>query len=408
MNMQLDFDISLTIDEWDGFWTEIGDRLIETGQDLSRLSLPTPIGGVDVSEFTHNIGSQLILAGHGMTATLDDDEIPVLPDAPVVTSLEAVRDEFQRWADAAAESDSPNASGLAAHLRTTAEHFGNIAEIQTRINTHRMGPPTDETQALIDELLIALDQTGYEFAELSSLLFGTLFTTVSAADFSGPATAAEAIVSGFGVALATALEVATQVPLPTVLGDSSVRVTDSLGESRLAGLIFGSGGQFNYVIPAGTAPGIALVTVFSGDQVIATGRVFVQAAAPSLFSANANGSGVAAAVVLRIAADGTRTSENVFSSDAPGSRTAVPISFGPSGERLFLLLFGTGIRGGQQIQVLVDGVEVPVLGFAASAEFVGLDQINAELLAALAGRGEVEIEVIIDGISANKVTINFG
>jgi len=409
MNMQLDFDVSLSFEEWDEFWQAAGSRLVAAGRELSRLSLPASVGGVNVSEFTTNLGSQLILAGHGVAATLDDDEIPVLPDgAPAVTALDEARAELEAWADAAAGSSVPNATSLADHLRATAALFGEASVAQAAVNAQRAGPLTDEVMVPIDDLLFALDRSATALAELSGLLFGSLVTTVSAADFQGPATAAEAIVSGFGVDLANALEVATQVPLPTELGGSSIRVTDSLGESRLAGLFFGSGGQINYLIPEGTAPGVALVTVFSGDQVIATGRVFVQAAAPSLFSANADGAGVAAAVALRIAADGTRTTENIFSDAPAGSRTAVPIAFGPQGERLFLLLFGTGVRGGQQIQVLVDGVEVPVLGFAASGEFVGLDQINVELLVELAGRGEVEIEVIVDGISANKVTMNLG
>ncbi len=408
MNMQLDFDVSVSFDGWDGFWGRLSETLIEAGQEFSKLSLPAPIGGVDVSEFTQNIGGHLILAGHGLSATLDDDETPVLPAAPGVDGLEAARMELERWADAAAASAAPNASELAAHLRTMAGLFGEASSIRAEINTQRMARPTENLVVSIDDLLFTLDKASDSIAQLSALLFGSRFTTVSAADFMGPATAAEAIVSGFGAELAGGLEVATQIPLPTELSGTSVRVTDSRGDARLASLFFGSGGQFNYQIPRGTAPGIALVTVFSGSRVVATGRVFVQAAAPSVFAANADGAGVAAAVVLRIAADGSRTTENVFSSAAAGSRVAVPVAFGPAGERLFLLLFGTGIRGGQQIQVLVDGVEVPVLGFAASGEFVGLDQVNVELLAELAGRGEVEIELIVDGISANKITMNFG
>ena len=39
--------------------------------------------------------------------------------------------------------------------------------------------------------------------------------------------------------------------------------------------------------------------------------------------------------------------------------------------------------------------------------FVGLDQINAVAPRALAGRGDVEIELIADGKRANEVRVSF-
>jgi uncharacterized protein (TIGR03437 family) len=46
--------------------------------------------------------------------------------------------------------------------------------------------------------------------------------------------------------------------------------------------------------------------------------------------------------------------------------------------------------------------------FASAAPgFVGLDQVNAVAPRALAGRGDVDIELIADGKRANEVRVSF-
>ena len=49
---------------------------------------------------------------------------------------------------------------------------------------------------------------------------------------------------------------------------------------------------------------------------------------------------------------------------------------------------------------------MPVLGFAKSQEFVGLDQVNVDLLRTLIGAGEVDIVLTVDNKTANTVTLN--
>jgi len=75
---------------------------------------------------------------------------------------------------------------------------------------------------------------------------------VSAASFSGTTLASEAIVAAFGQSLATRLETAVSLPLPTSLAGTVVRVRDSAGTQRDAPLFFVSPTQVNYQIPAGT------------------------------------------------------------------------------------------------------------------------------------------------------------
>jgi uncharacterized protein (TIGR03437 family) len=76
-------------------------------------------------------------------------------------------------------------------------------------------------------------------------------------------------------------------------------------------------------------------------------------------------------------------------------------------EQLYLLLYGTGIRSfAKAVTARVGGIDVPVLGALAQGQYIGLDQVNiGPLPAPLAGRGEVPIQIWVDGVAANPVTI---
>ncbi len=216
-------------------------------------------------------------------------------------------------------------------------------------------------------------------------------TSVSAASFtSGGALASESIVAAFGDNLAAATASAALLPLPTTLGGVSVSVTDSAGVERLAPLFFVSPGQINCMIPAGTAAGVAKVRV-QGH----VGYVTIEAVAPGLFTANASGSGIPAAVGLRVSG-GVQTL-------LPSLTT--PIDLGPETDEVFLLLFGTGIRGGTSTTVKIGGIDAPVAYAGAQGTMAGLDQVNVKLPRVLAGRGEVDLVLTVDGKAANTVRV---
>jgi uncharacterized protein (TIGR03437 family) len=231
------------------------------------------------------------------------------------------------------------------------------------------------------------------------------FTSVSAANYSSDSPLApQSIASGFGEGLARATESAVSLPLPTSLAGASVTIEDSAGTERQALLFFVSPTQINYLIPAGSATGRATTTVIAEDQVTSIGSIRIEAVGPGLFSANAQGTGVAAGTCLRVSADGSRTEDWMFD---PPSRKAVPIDLGPSGDQIYLSLFGTGIRGFRSaVGATVGGRDVPVIGAAAQPQFAGVDQVNiGPLPRNLAGRGEVDIVISVDGKRANVVTV---
>lgn len=236
---------------------------------------------------------------------------------------------------------------------------------------------------------------------------------VSAASFDNSQLAVESIAVAFGLGFAEGTESATS-DLPTSLAGASVKITDSAGVDRLAPLFFVSPTQINYFIPAATALGNAIVSIGNPAANLATGNVFIERVAPGLFSANANGQGVAAAVVLRFKADNTHIFEPIVQFDPQQNRfIASPIDLGPDlgsdSDRVYLILFGTGIRYRSSLDVVksrVAEIEVPVSYAGAQDTFVGLDQVNVLLTRNLINRGEVDIILIVDDKAANVVTVN--
>ncbi len=85
-----------------------------------------------------------------------------------------------------------------------------------------------------------------------------------------------------------------------------------------------------------------------------------------------------------------------------------PIDFGNASDQLFLILFGTGIRNRQDLSTIdlrIGGIQVPVL-FAGGNGYVGEDQLNVPLPRSLAGRGDVDVTLVVDGKAANTVRVN--
>ena len=242
---------------------------------------------------------------------------------------------------------------------------------------------------------------------------GVPVTTVSAAGFQGRQLAADSIVSSFAPDFAERVTQADRIPLPTELDGITIAVIDSTLTEYLAGLIVVTPLQINWVMPPQVAEGPAKVTVTTQDGRIFSGVVTIGAIAPALFSANADGMGVAAASILRINADGSRSTAFVFDPNvAPPRRAGVPVNLGGEADQVFLVLFGTGIRGrGEEsaVGVTIGGEPVEVQFSGPQGEFVGLDQVNVgPLPRSLIGRGELDIALTVDDKQANIVTVNIG
>ena len=77
---------------------------------------------------------------------------------------------------------------------------------------------------------------------------------------------------------------------------------------------------------------------------------------------------------------------------------------------MYLELFGTGIRGRSSlagVSATIGGVAAPVEYAGPVAGLMGLDQVNLAVPPSLAGRGEVDILLTVDGKAANPVKVSF-
>jgi uncharacterized protein (TIGR03437 family) len=157
------------------------------------------------------------------------------------------------------------------------------------------------------------------------------------------------------------------------------------------------------------AAGRARLTLRRQDGSTEAGDLLVMAGAPGLFSANATGEDVGLIAATR-ASLGTQTAVPVFRYDAAQQKVvAVPVSLGASTDQVYLTVYGTGIRGAtglSQAKAQVGDVDIPTLYAGPQPDFTGLDQLNiGPLPRSLAGKGSVEVELTVNGVRANRVTI---
>ena len=261
-----------------------------------------------------------------------------------------------------------------------------------------------------DDIAIGVPGENRGRGAVNVIYAGVPVAMTNGASFALEPVAPESIATLFGINLASGTQNAPAgAGVPNVLLDTSVDVTDSSGVTRPAPLFFIQPTQINLQIPLGTALGPADVRVNRASGVPFSGSFEVERVAPGIFSADGSGQGVAAALFQRTEAVGPDTIDLVFDRI---TRQSVPIDLGTGEQRVFLLLFGTGIRGvsgRDQVTATVGGASVKVLGAVAQGEFLGLDQVNIGPLDrdTFQGRGEVDLVLTVEGRATNTVTVNF-
>ncbi|HEY1218652.1 MAG TPA: FG-GAP-like repeat-containing protein, partial [Bryobacteraceae bacterium] len=252
------------------------------------------------------------------------------------------------------------------------------------------------------DLLIGLDGTLSFYVAAFLNISGQLNDFNGASFLSGPI-APNSFVSAFGSSLATVTQPAGS-SYPTNLGGTTVTITDALGVARLAQLSYVSPTQVNYIVPSGTALGQATVTVAANGGTTSSAAAVIAAIDPGIFLFG--GTDLVAAYVQRVNADGSQTTENVFTLNSSGGIVAAPIDLSPANSQVYLVLYGTGLRGhsaaSNSVTVTAGGVSLPTPLYAgAQPQYAGLDQIDVLLPQSLAGKGDVVIQVTVDGQAAN-------
>jgi uncharacterized protein (TIGR03437 family) len=233
-------------------------------------------------------------------------------------------------------------------------------------------------------------------------------TAIRSAAASSSAVAPNSLASVYGRNLAAGEAQASFQPLPTALGGVTLAVTDATGATRNAPLVYVSPSQINFVVPEGTTPGVATfaVTNASATQTFTT---TVQSVAPTLFSVNGTGTGVAAATAIAVQAAHPELQSAVAVFQCANSRcSSAPISLGVD-TAVYVSLYGTGIRNRSSlasVAVIINGISVPVLYAGPAPNYPGLDQVNFGLPLSLQGAGESSVTLSVDGQTSNTVTIN--
>lgn len=392
------FDVTGEAPAFTAFFESSADALEESAQRIARFDSPFPLGGADFNDLTIRTAANLLVAQAAL-------RFPQTNPEPTLAALRAIETRFNTFADGLADSTLISRAAAAESLRQAASSFGTAADFREEMNELLQQAPSPALAANLENWV---DATRTALADLDNAgvaAHGSTFLTVSAASFiPGPAAPAS-IVSGFGETGAP-LAVAETIPLPTVLGEASIRISDAEGGEHTAELLLSSSGQFNYVLPAGVAPGLGSAVVFRGEQVLASGFLPVAAVSPGVFTANTSGEGPPAAAVLKVSADGTRTFLNAFTNAPAGERQPAPIDLSEEGAQYFLQLYGTGFRGATEVLARIGGEESGAVPYAPSSEFIGVDQANVPLAQALAGRGLTDVALVADGVESNAVTVN--
>jgi len=236
-----------------------------------------------------------------------------------------------------------------------------------------------------------------------STLAGAPVTSLSAASYAvnGPL-APNLIASAYGKGLADST-VSAPLPLPTTLANVGVIVKDAAGNTREAQLYFISANQINYVVPDQTSAGTATVTMTKNGQTVGSGAIQVAPIAPGIFAANGNGQGAASAEAVKYPA---QTWQFTSTCPAVGSCVTVPFDVGTAATPVYLELYGTGIRGTKSSVTATIGGTAAAATWGVQSQYPGMDQVNLLVPTSLAGRGDVDVVIAVDGVAANTVRVN--
>jgi len=104
-------------------------------------------------------------------------------------------------------------------------------------------------------------------------------------------------------------------------------------------------------------------------------------------------------------------SARVITAHRDGTTSAHPISgamidLGSSSDVVTLEFYATGVRDASDVRVQIAGHDVPVRYAGASGRFPGLDEVTVQVPRSLAGTGEADVVLAVDGHAAEPVRIH--
>lgn len=237
-----------------------------------------------------------------------------------------------------------------------------------------------------------------------------MLTVTSAASLSEVAVSPGSLASAFATGMTERTESATTAELPETLAGLTVEITQA-GETQphRAGLLFASPNQVNFLVPEAVKPGVVSVRVSHASGARFEGASRAQIVAPGIFFSAYEQQNYAAALLVRVRPDGTQIVEPLLETNTGGFLVPRAAEMKSPDEKLYLCLYGTGIRNvsADKLQVVVGSDSVPVLFAGAQGVTPGLDQINLELPPTLwnAPLADIRISAPVDVGTLNGNTV---
>ncbi len=200
----------------------------------------------------------------------------------------------------------------------------------------------------------------------------------------------------FGSGLATQTQAAPSQPLPTSLAGVQVLINGTA-----APLFFVSPTQINFQVPTSINPVTAIqssavtIEIISNGQLIRAGAVQVAPVVPAIFTANASGSGPAAAL------DGFTFTPAPFNAKQANGQPNIIAVYGAG-----LGADATDVDGNvnASVQATIDGTAVTVDYAGRAPGFTGLNQINVVLPASITA-GNHTLVISRNGLAGNATTL---
>jgi hypothetical protein len=101
----------------------------------------------------------------------------------------------------------------------------------------------------------------------------------------------------------------------------------------------------------------------------------------------------------------------VITANLDGTQTVRPLEGAPvdpaaSLARVMLQFYASGVRDASEVHVQIAGRDVPVLYAGAAGHFEGLDEVTVEVPRSLAGMGDADVTMTVDGQTADPVRIH--
>ena len=354
-----------------------------------------------------------VFTADGKTALVENWVIPPLADTPLVPSMTVLTGFDTGKIQVAAHLLDPVLNTFDTNQQIAAAPSGLLDYVNlylapgaTRDNLASMvnqaiasadrGDPPAQSLALLTQFIRAANDLGRRGLLTSSqvMTLGTL-AAVGVQTLTAPVVnlSAAGLVPGAvapdSIGALRGLNLAGSHPQLTII--------DSAGSDLNAAILGTQANRIDYLVPRGAAIGKAIAIVSTEQGAVAAAPIAIEPLAPGLFTAD---DGITpAALVQRVKADGSGGFEKLTG----------PVDLGPEGDQVFLVLFGTGMRGRTGVQKVTAriadrDVEVVFAGPQSSAE--GLDQVNLRLPRTLAGAGRVDIAISIDGWDTNPVEIS--